>query len=108
MRMIFAMGGGGFTIQPDNPALDEYILRLARRPIPRVCFLPTASGDPLDHITRFHEAFSDLPCEPTDLSLFRLGRRPVDLRTLLHPRVPRDPLSIARGRSPRCRRSASR
>src|SRR3954453_1886585 len=84
MRTIFAMGGGGFTMQPDNPALDEYILRLARRPIPRVCFLPTARGDPIDHIPPFDEAFSDLPCEPTDLSLFRLGRRPVDLRTLLY------------------------
>src|SRR6185295_18748260 len=78
------MGGGGFTMEPDNTVLDEYILGLARRPMPRVCFLPTASGDPLDHITRFSEAFSDLPCEPTDLSLFRLGRRPVDLRALLH------------------------
>ncbi len=84
MRTIFAMGGGGFTMDPHNTVLDEYILGLARRPIPRVCFLPTASGDPLDHITRFYEAFSDLPCEPTDVSLFRLGRRPVDLRALLH------------------------
>ena len=84
MRTIFAMGGGGFTMEPDNTVLDEFILGLARRPMPRVCFLPTASGDPLDHITRFYEAFSDLPCEPTDLSLFRLGRRPVDLRRLLH------------------------
>jgi dipeptidase E len=83
MRTIFAMGGGGFTMEPGNPVLDEYILGLARRPAPRVCFLPTASGDPLDHITRFYEAFSDLPCEPSDLSLFRLGRRPVDLRAVL-------------------------
>jgi len=84
MRTIFAMGGGGFTMEPDSTVLDEFILGLARRPAPRVCFLPTASGDPLDHITRFYEAFSDLPCDPTDLSLFRLGRRPVDLRRLLH------------------------
>jgi dipeptidase E len=83
MRTIFAMGGGGFTMEPGNTALDEFILDLARRPDPRICFLPTASGDPLDHITRFYEAFSDLPCEPSDLSLFRLGRRPVDLRALL-------------------------
>jgi peptidase E len=83
MRTIFAMGGGGFTMEADNPVLDEYILGLARRPAPRVCFLPTASGDPLDHITRFYEAFSDLPCELTDLSLFRLGRKPVDLRAAL-------------------------
>src|SRR3954465_10589707 len=84
MRTIFAMGGGGFTMEPDNPILDEFVLGLARRPVPRVCFLPTASGDPLDHITRFYEAFSDLPGEPPAVSLFRLGRRPVDLRALLH------------------------
>ena len=51
--------------------------------MPRVCFLPTASGDPTDHISRFYEAFSVLDCEATDLSLFRLGRRPVDVRGLL-------------------------
>jgi dipeptidase E len=83
MRRIFAMGAGGFTMEPGNPVLDELILGLARRPVPRVCFLPTAGGDPLDHITRFHEAFSDLPCEAVDLSLFRLGRRPIDLRRTL-------------------------
>jgi dipeptidase E len=83
MRTIFAMGGGGFTMEPGNPRLDDLILGLARRPVPRVCFLPTASGDPLDHITRFHEAFSDRACEPSDLSLFRLGRRTTDVRALL-------------------------
>jgi peptidase E len=83
MRTIFAMGGGGFTMEPANAVLDEFILGLARRPSPRICFLPTASGDPLDHITRFYEAFSDLPCELTHLSLFRLARLPTDLRGLL-------------------------
>src|SRR3954452_22655562 len=83
MRTIFAMGGGGFTMEPDNPLLDELILGLARRAVPRVCFLPTASGDPLDHVARFYEAFTDRPCECSDLSLFRLGRRPVDLRATL-------------------------
>jgi dipeptidase E len=83
VRTIFAMGGGGFTMEPDNTALDRYVLGLAGTPMPRVCFLPTASGDPTDHISRFYEAFSVLDCEATDLSLFRLGRRPVDVRALL-------------------------
>jgi dipeptidase E len=83
VRTIFAMGGGGFTMEPANPLLDEVILGLARRPVPRICFLPTASGEPLDHVARFYEAFSDRPCECSDLSLFRLGRRPVDLRAAL-------------------------
>jgi peptidase E len=77
VKRIFAMGGGGFTMEPSNPALDRFILSLAGRPIPRICFLPTASGDPDDHIARFHAAFDSELCEPSHLSLFRLGRRPV-------------------------------
>jgi dipeptidase E len=77
LKRIFAMGGGGFTMEPANPALDRFILALANRPIPRICFLPTASGDPDDHIARFHAAFDCELCEPSHLSLFRLGRRPV-------------------------------
>jgi peptidase E len=29
-RTIFAMGGGGFTMEPNNPLLDEFVLELAR------------------------------------------------------------------------------
>ena len=40
------MGGGGFTMEPDNPALDDYVLSLATgSALPRICLLPTASGD---------------------------------------------------------------
>ena len=44
------MGGGGFTMEPSNPLLDDYVLSLARRPLPRILFLPTASGDPTAQI----------------------------------------------------------
>lgn len=77
------MGGGGFTTEPVGGALDELVLGLASRPVPRICFLPTASGDPNEQIARFHAAFADRPCEPVHLSLFRLGRHPVDLRAHL-------------------------
>ncbi len=43
-----------------------------------VCFLPTASGDPREQVTRFHERFGDWPCEPSVLSLFHLGRDRID------------------------------
>ena len=66
-RTIFAMGGGGFTMEPDNPALDEFVLTLSPRREPRVCFLPTASGDPDAHIGQFYAAFSGLPCEATHI-----------------------------------------
>jgi peptidase E len=72
-RTIFAMGGGGFTMEPGNPALDDFILGLSPRPAPRILFLPTASGDPNAQIAAFHERFADRSCEPTSLSLFRLS-----------------------------------
>ena len=42
---IVAMGGGGFSMEPDNPLLDDYLLSLVKTAMPRICFLPTASGD---------------------------------------------------------------
>ena len=43
---------------------------------PRICLLPTAGGDSEDQIRRFHTAFDDQLCEPTHISLFRLGLAP--------------------------------
>jgi dipeptidase E len=79
------MGGGGFSggRHGADPALDRYVLDVAERSYPRVCLLPTASGDPEEQIQRFYRAYHELPCEPTHLSLFRLGTKPVDLRALL-------------------------
>jgi dipeptidase E len=77
---ILAMGGGGFTAGPGDPALDELVLELTGRPHPRVCLLPTAGGDSEHQIRRYYEAYGDRLCEPTYISLFRLGRRPVPLR----------------------------
>jgi dipeptidase E len=74
------MGGGGFTMQERSSALDRFVLDLTRRPVPRVCFLPTASGDPREQATRFQERFSAWPCEPSILSLFHLGRDRLDPR----------------------------
>ena len=72
------MGGGGFTMDEPSPALDALVLELTGKTVPKLCFLPTASGDPRDQITRFQERFGDWPCEPTILSLFHLGRDRVD------------------------------
>ena len=56
------MGGGGFTMEPDNPLLDDEILNLARasrgRRRPRICFIPTASGDSHAYIAEFYAAFA--------------------------------------------------
>ena len=70
-KQIIAMGGGGFSMEPDNLLLDRYILKQSKQQTPRVCFLPTASGDSDHYIRRFYTAFSQLECRPTHLSLFR-------------------------------------
>ncbi len=69
-RQIVAMGGGGFSMEPTNSLLDQYILSLANKDLPKVCFIPTASGDQDNYIERFYQAFRQLPCVPTHLSLF--------------------------------------
>jgi dipeptidase E len=78
-RKIFAMGGGGFTMEPTNPLLDDFVLALAHSQQPRVLFLPTASGDTTAQINAFHARFADRWCLPEHLSLFRLSesRRPL-------------------------------
>lgn len=77
---ILAMGGGGFTAGTGDPAVDELVLRLTRTARPRICLLPTAGGDSEHQIRRFYETYGDRLCEPTHISLFRLGRHPVPLR----------------------------
>lgn len=71
MKQIIAMGGGGFSMEPDNLALDRYILQQTGKSEPAVCFLPTASGDADSYIVKFYAAFTELNCCPTHLSLFR-------------------------------------
>jgi len=77
---IVAMGGGGFSMEPDNPALDHFVLTLARRENPSVCFLATAAGDAESYIDSFYTAFRKLPCRPTHVPLF--ARTP-DVKTVL-------------------------
>ena len=61
-RIVVAMGGGGFSSEPDNPLLDDYVLGVAREnrgvDRPRVCFVGTASGDSPVYIANFYAAFA--------------------------------------------------
>ena len=79
-RLILAMGGGGFTMEPANPLLDDYILTLTQAKQPRVLFLPTASGDTTTQINAFYARFGGRACVPSHVSLFRLGdlERPLE------------------------------
>ncbi len=67
---IVALGGGGFSMEKDGSLLDDYVLSLIDATRPRVCFLPTASGDADHYIVRFYRRFA-AGCEASHVSLFR-------------------------------------
>ncbi|MBX9392142.1 peptidase E [Streptomyces sp. TRM72054] len=73
-----ALLGGGFSTDEDG-LLDDWLLGQARASRPKVCFVPTASGDAPGYIERFLDAFGSRRCEPSVLPLFR---REVDDATL--------------------------
>lgn len=73
-RQILAVGGK----QLDHPSLTEFVIRLTEKARPRVLFLPTASGDSPEYISRFYAAFDEAACEPQHLLMFV---RPDDVET---------------------------
>lgn len=67
---IVALGGGGFSMEKEGSLLDDYVLSLTGVSRPRVCFLPTASGDADHYVVRFYRRFSP-DCDASHVSLFR-------------------------------------
>jgi len=65
------MGGGGFSMEPENLLLDRFVLSVTGVPTPKVCFVGTASGDAQSYIDKFYESFNTLTSSPSDLSLFK-------------------------------------
>jgi dipeptidase E len=57
-------------MEKDSSALDDYVLSLTATSRPRICFLPTASGDADHYVVRFYRRFST-HCEASHISLFR-------------------------------------
>ncbi len=70
---IVAFGGGGFSQEAGNPLLDDYVLSLTGERRPKVCFLPTASGDADHYVVRFYRHFARI-AETSHISLFRRDR----------------------------------
>ena len=62
--------GGGFS-EDEYREVDEYLLGTVQVPTPKVCFIPTASGDSAGYVDRFYEGMSRYDCELTHLELFR-------------------------------------
>jgi dipeptidase E len=80
---ILALGGGGFSMESDNTLLDDYALSLTGKANPKVCFIPTASGDSVTYIEKFRAAFDRSRCVPTFLSLFQRKHTDVQLAEMI-------------------------
>jgi peptidase E len=80
VKQIIAIGGGGFYRDAENLELEKYVLRQSGAEHARVCFVPTASGEPDHYVASFYAAFLKLGCRPSVLTLFK---RTPELRSLL-------------------------
>jgi len=69
-QQIVALGGGGFSMEPHNLALDRYILSLTKKDRPKVCFMPQASGESPLYVRRFYDAYTHLNTDASWFSLF--------------------------------------
>ncbi|CAN5181996.1 Type 1 glutamine amidotransferase-like domain-containing protein [soil metagenome] len=79
-RQIVAFGGGGFSMERGNPLLDDYVLGLTGKVRPRVCFLPSASGDADHYVVRFYREFAAERADASHVTLFRRDRAVADVR----------------------------
>lgn len=56
----------------DGPSLlDEHLIALAGVDIPKICFIPTASGDAERHLDQFYLAFGRFRAQLSHLAFFR-------------------------------------
>lgn len=78
VRQIITLGGGGFSMEPENPLLDRYILNQSDKPNPKICFIPTASGDSDQYISKYYTFFDKENCRPSHLSLFKPPTRDLE------------------------------
>lgn len=73
-------------MESGNALLDDFALGFTGVTEPRVCFLPTASGDADHYVVRFYNAFRDRT-RPSHISLFRRERGVGDMRPTCSPRT---------------------
>ncbi len=76
-----ALGGGGFSEEPNSAALNDYVLDAAGCSRPKICFLPTAGGDNSCYLVKFYGAFAGKNCDPSHLAL--VNRTVDDVRAVL-------------------------
>ncbi|MGW0149793.1 Type 1 glutamine amidotransferase-like domain-containing protein [Streptomyces sp. NPDC003333] len=81
-RRRLALLGGGFSTDDDG-VLDDWGLGLVDAARPKVCFVPTASGDAPGYVDRFLDAFASRPVDTGVLPLFRRTLDDEALRSFL-------------------------
>ena len=56
-KNIVAIGGGGFGRSIGSLQIEKYIISLTKKERPKVCFIPTASGDNDLYKLNFYKPF---------------------------------------------------
>ncbi len=69
-KNIVAIGGGGFGRSLGDLHIEKYIVSLCDKERPKICFIPTASGDNDSYKLNFYRAFGKLNCLTTHLDFF--------------------------------------
>ena len=69
-KNIVAIGGGGFGRSLGDLKIEKYIISLVNKDRPKVCFIPTASGDNQLYKLNFYRAFTKLNCITSHLDFF--------------------------------------
>ncbi len=69
-KNIVAIGGGGFGRSLGELKIEKYITSIVDNNRPKICFIPTASGDNDLYKLNFYRAFSKLNCITTHIDFF--------------------------------------
>ena len=69
-KNIVAIGGGGFGRSLGSLEIEKYIVSLSSKKRPKICFIPTASGDSSLYKLNFYRAFSKLDCITSHIDFF--------------------------------------
>ncbi len=77
-KHIVAIGGGGFGRNMSSCLIEKYLLKLSEKECPKICFLPTATGDDDTYIVRFYSIFTRLNCIPSHIQFFK---RTIDIHS---------------------------
>ena len=70
IKNIVAIGGGGFGRSLGSLEIEKYIISLVDKKKPKICFIPTASGDNDLYKLNFYRAFSELNCITSHIDFF--------------------------------------